>query len=756
MLMLEVRKVFLVAVALTLALGALPRQTAYASDGCNTTISPTIVSPGTEVLLQFDIQNTGSDAALWVSVQRPTVSYSVNGITQSGWTDATDDNGTVLTAGSIAPGGSYSFQLAMFTGPMEEAAAAWSVQLASGADGSGAYACGGSLETAIGTPPEPPTPNGESNIGLTHIAPTTATIAWTSDVPSTSYVYYGLTDSYGKVATTPGSDTAHSVTLTGLSPSTIYHYMVAGSDEAGNNLFSADNTFITPAPPPPPLQPVIIINNPPASPGSPPAASTTPVIPKVPGDVTAPTVTLDTSLSRPFPAAPVLRGSATDNGALAQIQYSTDGGRNWVAVTGVTGIGGTKATFSFTPLIQDDGNYSVVVGAIDSNGNESKTAPATLVIDRLPPQVGPLVVSYGPEVLTPNPDGAMELLAGSSYRFTASTVGGATSVTVEAQPQEQVDPVTASFSLIQSPDSGLWSGSLSFKIGGIYQLVAKSVDGAGNKTTRPLTTVAVTPAGRILAAATDRPLAGAKLTLSYFEPSSRTWQLWDGAPYAQTNPQTVKPDGSYSLAVPAGKYYLSVQAPGYRTFTSTSFEVTRPLALASTIALEPAPRVALGPIQFHLPTLSLSARPLPEPDQKPVARVKSLAGQQLPDFNLQTTAGGKQRNLDLEGRPTDLVVLATWSPSSQSQLPALADVQTNRDVNVTPLFSQEHATLVSTYVATAGYRVTGLIDPDGLLVPSLQIGSLPQHIFIDRSGRIKKVMVGVLSKDQILATLGGL
>jgi hypothetical protein len=86
----------------------------------------------------------------------------------------------------------------------------------------------------------------------------------------------------------------------------------------------------------------------------------------------------------------------------------------------------------------------------------------------------------------------------------------------------------------------------------------------------------------------------------------------------------------------------------------------------------------------------------------------------------------------------------------------LAEAQANPDVNITPVFSQEHATLVSTYLATAGYHLTGLIDPDGLLVPVLQVGSLPQHVFVDRGGRIKKVMVGVLSKDQILATLGGL
>src|SRR5207247_2658910 len=92
MLMLEVRRATIVAVALVLTLGVLPHQAAYASSGCSVSVSPSVISPGTESTLQFDIQNTGSDPVAWIQIQRPTVSYSVNGITQSGWTDSTDEN----------------------------------------------------------------------------------------------------------------------------------------------------------------------------------------------------------------------------------------------------------------------------------------------------------------------------------------------------------------------------------------------------------------------------------------------------------------------------------------------------------------------------------------------------------------------------------------------------------------------------------------------------------------------------------------
>lgn len=60
-----------------------------------------------------------------------------------------------------------------------------------------------------------------------------ATVTWTTDEPSTSRVDYGTTTSLGTSAT-GASGTTHSVTLTGLTPGTQYHYRVSSSDPAGN------------------------------------------------------------------------------------------------------------------------------------------------------------------------------------------------------------------------------------------------------------------------------------------------------------------------------------------------------------------------------------------------------------------------------------------------------------------------------------------------------------------------------------------
>src|SRR5207247_6531656 len=73
-----------------------------------------------------------------------------------------------------------------------------------------------------------------------------ATIAWTTDVTSTSQVEYGTTTSYGTLTTLNSSlVTSHSVALTGLSAGTLYHYRVHSKNASGVESISGDFAFQT-------------------------------------------------------------------------------------------------------------------------------------------------------------------------------------------------------------------------------------------------------------------------------------------------------------------------------------------------------------------------------------------------------------------------------------------------------------------------------------------------------------------------------
>src|SRR5439155_7685948 len=93
----------------------------------------------------------------------------------------------------------------------------------------------------------PPVMSSVSAGGLTTSA---ATITWATDEASDSQVEYGLTSAYGQVtALASALVTSHSLGLSGLSASTVYHYRVKSRDAAGNLAVSADFTFTTVAPP---------------------------------------------------------------------------------------------------------------------------------------------------------------------------------------------------------------------------------------------------------------------------------------------------------------------------------------------------------------------------------------------------------------------------------------------------------------------------------------------------------------------------
>jgi subtilisin family serine protease len=94
---------------------------------------------------------------------------------------------------------------------------------------------------------------------------TTATIEWITDEESEGAVEYGLTTGYGSIEPKePSGDYVfvHNITLTGLTPSTPYHFRVISKDNSpnANEYISNDHTFTTR--PEPDLKPPKILEGP--------------------------------------------------------------------------------------------------------------------------------------------------------------------------------------------------------------------------------------------------------------------------------------------------------------------------------------------------------------------------------------------------------------------------------------------------------------------------------------------------------------
>lgn len=89
-------------------------------------------------------------------------------------------------------------------------------------------------------------PFGISSILAGSITGTSATISWSTDEDSDSMVYYGTTTSYGpQVVVNLTATKLHSVALSGLSGTTLYHYKVVSRNASDQTSTSLDQTFAT-------------------------------------------------------------------------------------------------------------------------------------------------------------------------------------------------------------------------------------------------------------------------------------------------------------------------------------------------------------------------------------------------------------------------------------------------------------------------------------------------------------------------------
>src|SRR5947209_5631137 len=86
-----------------------------------------------------------------------------------------------------------------------------------------------------------------SNVQSTTPSATTATITWTTNTAADSTVNYGTTSAYGSSQHDATAVTSHSVSLSGLTASTTYHYQVQSTNASGT-ASAADFTFTTPPP----------------------------------------------------------------------------------------------------------------------------------------------------------------------------------------------------------------------------------------------------------------------------------------------------------------------------------------------------------------------------------------------------------------------------------------------------------------------------------------------------------------------------
>lgn len=85
-----------------------------------------------------------------------------------------------------------------------------------------------------------------SSVSISNITSTEATITRTTDEAATSQVEYGINTLYGGFSNLDNNlTTSHTVTLSGLTPNTVYYFRILSEDQAGNKNVSQGYNFTT-------------------------------------------------------------------------------------------------------------------------------------------------------------------------------------------------------------------------------------------------------------------------------------------------------------------------------------------------------------------------------------------------------------------------------------------------------------------------------------------------------------------------------
>lgn len=294
--------------------------------------------------------------------------------------------------------------------------------------------CSGLVTANNGGPP--------NTLTVTNVQASTATttgfqVSWTTNIAANSAVDYGTSASYG---TTPPVNsamvTSHQVSLTGLTKGTLYHFRVRSTDASNASATSGDMTFATI------------------------------------GDTTPPTVSITLpAANATLSGVATLTASASDNVAVASVQFQVDNANTGVAITAA------PYSYSLNTATLSNGNHVITAVASDTSGNTATSAQVAVKVSNTTTDTTPPTVS----VTAP--------ANGATVSGTISVTANASDNVGVASVQFQLDGANFGSLDTASPYSVSWNTTTSSN--GSHTLRAIAKDAAANSTTSTSVTVTV-------------------------------------------------------------------------------------------------------------------------------------------------------------------------------------------------------------------------------------------------------------------------
>ncbi len=674
---------------------------------CGATVSNSTVTAGSSSELIFSISNTGGADMLWIKITSPSSNFtltSIDGPSNIGETSISDDGMSVtMILSGISDRETADYTVGIDIGSEAVSSASFVVETSDSTNGDNSITCNGSLAVSSIL---------NSQLGViisnlvSSISDSSILLTWSTGSNSTGTVYYGTSASYGNSVADSTSSTSHSVRINGLSSSTTYHYKIISSDGTNNDELS-DKIFTTSASGETRTVTTTV------------TSTVTNIVREVYKDVNLPSIIIKSKISKVYTVFPKIEFSAVDDTGISRIRYSIDGGQNWSPVDIGEKIGAKKIESSFTSITSDDGDYPVLIEVTDSSGNRSFSKTLEIVIDRLPPTVGPVLVMAGPQIINTGIGGVLSLLADVEYRFVLTTSGGPNKITLNCGSNV--------YQFNKNIDSGVWSSEIKFdsSIEECVPVITAS-DGAGNVQEKIDDKILISKAGYI---------KNSTLTVYWFDDVENRFVVWDASIYGQENPITTNSLGKYSFMLPAGKYYIEAKSLGKRTTVSNIIKLESTSIINDSWELLPA-------WKFWQIAEQKIINPKSSGD---TGWTKTNVN--LPNFKLIDSSVNKFSTLDIRGGVSVILLSNSWHPNITNHLNLLNGLRL-KGIKVYPVLLQEKGANAKYLKRRGGYEMNIYTDPDGIMLGSLNIHELPAYLIVDKYGNVVKQKLGDIKKEQ--------
>jgi peroxiredoxin len=131
-------------------------------------------------------------------------------------------------------------------------------------------------------------------------------------------------------------------------------------------------------------------------------------------------------------------------------------------------------------------------------------------------------------------------------------------------------------------------------------------------------------------------------------------------------------------------------------------------------------------------------------------------GSPAQDFTA-TTVGGKQVSLSsYKGQPVWLTFGASWCAACVAEAPDIESTYQKfkaKGIVVLAVSISEDSATVKDYATRVGLTFPMVADPDTRIASVYGVYGIPAHFFIDKSGILRSVKTGDLSRDQMAAAI---